>query len=123
MGEYRRVRCLETSKIYSGLTAAAKELGLKATSIRQCCIGELYTTGGLHWKYASEPRKCVLKLYTVYDNTTDLPLIVDGTAEEAAKIMGIKRSSFFSAVSRHQSGERVTKYYIEVRRVTEEDEK
>lgn len=121
--EHRRVRCLETGKVYSGFTAAAKALGLKATSIRACCIGNLYTTGGLHWKYASESRKHIDKLYTVYDNKTDLPVIVDGTADEAAKVMGIKRASFFSAVSRCRSGERCTRWYIEVRKVTEEDER
>jgi hypothetical protein len=32
--------------------------------------------------------------YTVYDNKTDFPVIVDGTARECAKIMGITYRTF-----------------------------
>lgn len=38
-------------------------------------------------------------LFTVYDNRTDFPVIVDGTAEEAAKAMGIDIGSFYTASS------------------------
>lgn len=38
--------------------------------------------------------------YTVYDNHTDLPIIVGGTADECAKVMGITRESFYSTRSR-----------------------
>lgn len=34
-------------------------------------------------------------LYTVYDNRTDLPIIVDGNARETAEAMGIKYPSVF----------------------------
>jgi hypothetical protein len=36
-------------------------------------------------------------LFTVYDNKTDFPVIVDGTAEEAAKAMGVKVGTFRAA--------------------------
>ena len=39
-------------------------------------------------------------LYIVYDNKTDLPIIVDGTAEQCARVMGIKVQSFYYALMR-----------------------
>lgn len=43
-------------------------------------------------------------VYTVCDNRTDFPVIVDGEAMECAKAMGISPASFYSAVSRAKSG-------------------
>lgn len=42
--------------------------------------------------------------YTVYDNRTDFPVIVVGTAEECAKAMNLTIESFYCAVSRARSG-------------------
>lgn len=53
------------------------------------------------------------RFYTVYDNNTDEVLIVDGTASECAKRMGMKEESFYSTVSRAQKGTR-NRWYIEV---------
>ena len=39
------------------------------------------------------------KLYTVYDNKTDFPVIVDGTSEECARAMGITLSTFYKFIS------------------------
>ena len=39
-------------------------------------------------------------LYTVYDNRTDLPVIIDGEALLAAMAMGVTIGSFYSIVSR-----------------------
>jgi hypothetical protein len=45
------------------------------------------------------------KLYTVYNNNTDLPVIVDGTAAECAAAMGLKTvGNFFNTVARVRSG-------------------
>ena len=52
------------------------------------------------------------KLYTVYNNKTDMPVIIDGTAEECAKAMGIKLCSFYPAV-RHAKTGKTKKWYIE----------
>ena len=45
-----------------------------------------------------------LKLYTVYDNKTDEPIIIDGTAKECAEAMGIKVESFYHAQYRSVRG-------------------
>lgn len=58
--------------------------------------------------------KCPIKLYTVYNNITDMPVIIDGTAEECAKAMGIKLESFYSYVARLHDG-KTKKWYIEKR--------
>ncbi|MBR4077552.1 MAG: hypothetical protein IKK17_02995 [Oscillospiraceae bacterium] len=42
--------------------------------------------------------------YTVYDNKTDLPIIVDGTAKECARAMNRSEASFRSAVTRCEQG-------------------
>ena len=36
--------------------------------------------------------------YTVYDNKTDLPVIVYGTAEECARAMGVNVKTFYHLV-------------------------
>lgn len=51
-------------------------------------------------------------LYTVYDNKTDMPVIIDGTAKECAKAMGLKMSSFYPIVRRSKMGV-LKKWYIE----------
>jgi hypothetical protein len=43
------------------------------------------------------------KLYTVYDNKTDFPIIVDGTAKECCKVMNMTIDSFYSAVTLSRS--------------------
>lgn len=49
------------------------------------------------------------KLYTVYDNKTDFPVVVDGTSEECARAMGIAFSTFLSYVSRAKMGRKTPK--------------
>lgn len=52
------------------------------------------------------------KLYVVYNNATDLPVFIDGTAEECAKAMGLKNeASFRQAYRRHRMGYK-TKWWI-----------
>ena len=118
MSSRRQVRCLETGKVYDTLRQAAKENGTTQTSIWRCCTGKLYTAAGLHWKYASETLPRFERLYTVYDNRTDLPVIVDGTSREAAKAMGIGYGSFHPAVTRFRNGTS-KRWHIEVRDAAE----
>lgn len=39
-------------------------------------------------------------LYTVYDNKTDLPVIVDGDAPATAKAMDMRLNSFYATVAK-----------------------
>lgn len=39
-------------------------------------------------------------LYTVYDNRTDEPVIIDGEARQCAEVMKLKLPSFYCAVTR-----------------------
>ena len=43
-------------------------------------------------------------LYTVYDNKTDFPVIVCGTSEQCARVMGIALGSFYSSVTSRGRG-------------------
>lgn len=51
-------------------------------------------------------------LYTVYNNKTDMPVVIDGTAEESAKAMKMTLASFYSAVTHSKTG-KIKKWYIE----------
>lgn len=45
------------------------------------------------------------RIYTVYDNKTDMPVIVDGTARECAEAMKLKSlNSFYAAYNNHKKG-------------------
>ena len=58
-------------------------------------------------------------LYTVYDEKHDgLPIIVDGTAEECAKLMGLTKRNFYIYMWRMKKG-LVKKWFIESRYVDE----
>lgn len=43
--------------------------------------------------------------YTIYDNRIDMPIIIDGTAEQCARAMHISLASFYSTLSRARKGE------------------
>ena len=45
-----------------------------------------------------------VRRYTVYNNKTDAPVIVDGTAKECEKAMGICENSFYCVLSRVRKG-------------------
>lgn len=42
--------------------------------------------------------------YTVYDNKYDIPVIIDGTAEQAAKAMGVELNTFYGNIKRTADG-------------------
>lgn len=47
-------------------------------------------------------------VYDVYDNKTDIPIIIGGSAAECAKALGIKLDSFRSYIKKH----RCTRYTV-----------
>jgi len=48
----RKVRCVETGKIYNSAVEAAEEYGMKSPAhITQCCKGKIKTSFKLHWEY------------------------------------------------------------------------
>lgn len=59
-----------------------------------------------------------MKLYTVYNNNTDELVIVDGTPDECAKAMGIKRRCFYSVLNHVKTGH-TAKWNIEARTIPE----
>ena len=59
--------------------------------------------------------------YSVYLNKTDMPIIIDGTADECAKALGRSRSSFYCMVGRVRSG-RNKKYSVYQRMLDAPDE-
>lgn len=48
------VVCVETGAFFYGAKEASKQTGANHSLIIQCCKGKRKTTGGYHWKYASE---------------------------------------------------------------------
>lgn len=48
----KKVKCIETDKVYSSIAEAKKETG--ACKISECCLGKRKTAGGFHWKYVEE---------------------------------------------------------------------
>lgn len=50
----KRVRCIETGKIYECMKAAALDTGTNNHNISSACNGKLKTTGGYHWEYVKE---------------------------------------------------------------------
>lgn len=53
-------------------------------------------------------------VYTVYDNRTDLPVIIDGDARASAAAMNLKIGSFYAAIVNAKTG-RVKRWHIEKR--------
>lgn len=48
----KKIKCIETGKIYYSIGQARKEMGLKSRSgISACCSGKQKTAGGYHWEY------------------------------------------------------------------------
>lgn len=51
----KRVKCLETGKVYNSLLSAAKEVGLKnGDTISLVCQGRAKTAGGYTWEYINK---------------------------------------------------------------------
>ena len=50
--------------------------------------------------------------YTIYNNKTDMPVIIDGTARQCAKAMGLSLDSFYCTVCRARKG-LIKKWHIQ----------
>lgn len=48
----KKVRCVETGKIYRCAKDAAEDFGLDARNIRSACAGTIKTSGGHRWEWA-----------------------------------------------------------------------
>lgn len=47
----KKVRCMETGKIYDSIVKASQATGISTTSISGCCRGEREAVKGYHWEY------------------------------------------------------------------------
>lgn len=71
-----------------------------------------------HRKGANGRKFC---MYSVYDNRTDFPIVIDAPAEECARVLKRSLNSFYCLVSRVRKGK--NKRYTVLRRfVDKEDE-
>lgn len=59
-------------------------------------------------------------MYSIYDAKTDLPIVIDATAEECARVLKRSVDSFYCLVSRVRKGK--IKRYEVLRRFTDEEE-
>ena len=62
----RKVRCIETGKIYNSIREAARYINLSPAGISKCCTKTPYkgyigkTSGGYHWEYATEQSESLM---------------------------------------------------------------
>ena len=47
----KKVKCIETGKIYRSLTEAARDCRIGRSHIADCCVGKRTTCGGYHWEW------------------------------------------------------------------------
>lgn len=59
-------------------------------------------------------------MYSIYDNRTDFPIVIDSTAEECAAAMKRSVKSFYCLVNRVRTGK--IKRYAVMRRYIDEEE-
>lgn len=59
-------------------------------------------------------------MYSIYDNRTDFPLVIDATAEECAATLKRSVNSFYCLVNRVRKGKN-KRYTIMRRHIDEED--
>lgn len=59
-------------------------------------------------------------LYSVYDNRTDMPIIIDASADACAQALNRSRNSFYCMVNRTKIGK--NKRYTVLQRMVDEDE-
>ena len=59
-------------------------------------------------------------MYSIYDNKTDFPIVIDGTAQECARALKRSVNSFYCLVNRVRKGK--NKRYAVLRRFIDEEE-
>ncbi len=52
-GRVRKVKCVETGKVYESAAEAGRQTGVSASGISACCRSSQKTAGGYRWVYAS----------------------------------------------------------------------
>ncbi len=99
----RKIRCVETGKIFDSIKTAAEHYGLKRPNISAVLAGKNKTSGGFHWEYVdgkppqhrpekmrrkvSKPVRCV-ETGVVYESLT-----------KAAEVFGVSYSAIANAVN------------------------
>ena len=53
-GNSKKIRCVETGKIFDSATIAAKEMSLDNSAISRVCNGKRKTAGGYHFEFLQE---------------------------------------------------------------------
>ena len=48
----RKVKCVETGRVYASAAEASRKTGVSASGISACCRGDQKTSGDYHWVYA-----------------------------------------------------------------------
>lgn len=65
------VYCEELNRVFESGKVAAASLGLHQCNISNCCNGKLKTTGGYHWRFATEEEINTYNLNKSLDELTD----------------------------------------------------
>lgn len=50
----KKIKCIDTGKIYDSMISASQELGVSQGSISKCCNGKRKSAGGYHFEYVYE---------------------------------------------------------------------
>ena len=66
-GPKKPIYCVELDRVFESAVAAAEELKLSTPGISQCCNGKQKTTGGYHFRFATESEITAHKLKTSLD--------------------------------------------------------
>lgn len=53
----KKVRCVETNKVFDSITQASEKTGIDLSSISACCRGKLQSINKLHWEFIDEAYK------------------------------------------------------------------
>ena len=53
-GNSKKIRCVETGKIFDSATIAAKEMNISCSNISSVCNGKRKTAGGYHFEFLQE---------------------------------------------------------------------
>ena len=80
--------------------AVADLLGIEKSTFMELCAKERLERRQQGFAKRKKWEREKRNKYTVYDKHTDLPIIIDGTADKCAAAMGVTVDSFWSARSR-----------------------